>query len=360
MNLIATCEATPNMALVKYWGKRDEKLILPTGSSVSVTYNEILKTRTSVMFSDEFTQDEAWLQNKKLEGKDLQEVIKQLDLVRAKANVKTKAKMVSLNGFPTAAGLASSASGLAALTVASSKALGLNLSTKDLSIISRQGSGSSCRSVIGGWVVWHKGVKPDGSDSFAEQIADENHWPEFRSLVAVVDHGKKKISSRAGMKQTAETSLLYSARVANWEKTTNDCIKAVNEKNLSEMLQLVMHDSLNLHAVMLDTLPPIMYLNEISKQIIYQTLEFNQSIGSIEAGYTFDAGPNANIFTIEKHVPALKKMLMETEGVLKVLEVKAGSGPKIITDEKKHLIDPKTSEVRKHFFDEKKNDIIVN
>lgn len=354
----ATAEATANIALVKYWGKRDEKLILPQEGSISVTMDEQLKTRTTVLFSEKFDKDEFILNNKLMERRDVEERVQQLNVIRKKAKLDLKAKVVSLNCFPTAAGFASSAAGLAALAVAATAALNLKVDSRELSILSRLGSGSACRSVIGGFVEWKKGVKADGSDSYAVQIAPPSHWPEFRNVIAIVEAGKKKITSRSGMKQTVATSLLYPARLKYLPKLIKDVKEAIFEKDLSKLLEMVMRESNNLHSVMLDTWPPIMYLNDASREIIYAVHEYNDSVGEIRAGYTFDAGPNAHIFTVEKYVPEIKKVLEEISGVQKVMVCKVGDGPKILTNESEHLIN-ENGDIRRHFFDETSGKIIV-
>ncbi|OIO25291.1 diphosphomevalonate decarboxylase [Candidatus Micrarchaeota archaeon CG1_02_55_22] len=334
--MISTCEATANIAVVKYWGKRDEKLILPTNSSLSFTMDDQLKTRTTVMFSDKFKEDEFWLNGQKMDlsDKDTAERVVQLDLVREKAGIKEKAKISSINCFPTAAGMASSAAGFAALACAASKAAGLELNGKELSILARRGSGSACRSVMGGFVEWQAGTKSDGSDSYAVQHASETHWPELRNIIAVVDAKKKKVSSRAGMKQTVATSPLYKARMEYLPKLVEDMKKAVMAKDFVRFAELTMRESSDMHAVMLDTWPPITYLNDWSKEIMHGAIELNGATPI--AGYTFDAGPNAHIYTTKQNVGAVKKMLSEIEGVNKVIECKVGAGPRYVDD---HLID---------------------
>ena len=234
-----TFEATPNIALIKYWGKRDDNLILPTGSSVSITLDENLTTRTTVSFSEVYKEDELWINNYKvdLSNAEAKERLKQLDVIRKKAGIKTRAKIASINCFPTSAGFASSAAGLAALACAASKAAGLNLKPEELSILARMGSGSAARSAYGGFVKWQKGEKPDGSDSCAVQIASSQHWPEIRDVMAVVDAGKKKISSRSGMKQTILTSKLYQERLRHWENNCKEMERAILAKDFQKLLR---------------------------------------------------------------------------------------------------------------------------
>src|SRR3989344_2140028 len=203
-----------------------------------------------------------------LSNKETAERMQQLDVIRAKAGTKAKAKIVSYNSFPTAAGFASSAAGLAALACAASKAAGLNLDSRELSILARLGGGSACRSVLGGFVEWKRGENADGSDSCAVQIAPATHWPELRNVIAIVDAGKKKVSSREGMRQTVDTSVLFKARLAYLPKLIADMKNAVLAKDFPAFAELTMRESSNMHAVMLDTWPAITYLNEWSKEIM--------------------------------------------------------------------------------------------
>lgn len=355
----ATVEATPNIAVVKYWGKRDDKLILPMNSSQSFTLAE-LRTRTSVMFSPDLTEDELWINAQKVDltNSEAKERMQLLDVVRQKAGIKHKARIVSINSFPTAAGFASSASGLAALAVASAAAAGLKLSSKELSILARLGSGSACRSVLGGFVEWKKGSKPDGSDSFARRLAKADHWPELRLVSVVVDAGKKKVSSRAGMKQTIATSALYASR----QKYVPGLLKAMKEavlaKDFPKFAELTMRESSNMHAVMLDTWPPITYLNDVSRDIMYSVAEFNAT-GGVRAAYTFDAGPNAHIYCLEKDVAAIQQLVGGLEGVRKTFVSTVGKGPRLLKGAKDHLINPDTGDVREHHYDEANNTIVV-
>ena len=346
----ATAEATANIALVKYWGKRDEKLILPQQGSVSVTMDEKLKTRTTVFFSKDIKEDELILNGKKVEGKEASERLQQLDLIRKKAGVDLKARIVSLNCFPTA--------GLAALAVAATAALNLQLDKRELSILARLGSGSACRSVVGGFVEWKRGEKEDGSDSYAVQIAPASHWPEFRNVIAIVERGKKRVSSRAGMKQTVATSVLYKERLNYLPGLIEGVKKDILNKNLSSLLEKVMRESNNMHATMLDTWPPIIYLNDISREIIYAIHDYNDSCGEIRAGYTFDAGPNAHVFTVEKYVDEVKSLLENIKGVKGTMVCKVGEGPKVLKDEKDHLVNEDGS-VREAYYDEGSGEIII-
>ncbi len=348
----ATAEATPNIAIIKYWGKRDEKLILPQESSISVTLNQ-LKTRTTAAFSEKFKEDEIWINNKKLTTPDeLEKALPQLNVIREIAKIDMKAKIISYSIAPVAGGLAGSAAGLCALAAAATKALNMKIDSRQLSILCRRGSGSACRSVYGGFVEWLKGERQDGSDSYAVQIADENYWPEFRIVIGIAQSKEKKVKSRAGMKQTVATSILYPSRLNYLPKILEETKKAILGKNLENLCEIAMHESNNMHSVMLDTWPPIMYLNDVSKEVIYAIHEFNQN--GIKAGYSFDAGPNPTIFTTEKYEKQIEKILKDC-GIENTLISYVGSGPKIIEHEKEQLID-ENGEIKKHYL---KNDKII-
>src|SRR5690625_59357 len=155
----ATAKAHTNIALIKYWGKRNEELILPTNNSLSVTLDGFY-TETTVSFDNELTEDIFILNDQRITGVAYERVTNYLDLIRKFANVtNAHAEVTSINKVPTAAGFASSASGFAALAAATTKALKLNVSNEQLSILTRQGSGSACRSIYGGFVEWEKGSK---------------------------------------------------------------------------------------------------------------------------------------------------------------------------------------------------------
>ncbi len=242
------------------------------------------------------------------------------------------------------------------MACAASKAAGLNLPTAELSVLARLGSGSACRSVVGGFVEWKKGVRADGSDSIAEQIAPHSHWPELRNVIGIANPEKKKVSSRAGMKQTVATSVLYKSRLQYLPKLIEDVKKAVLAKNFPAFGEMTMRESSNMHAVMLDTWPPIMYLNDFSKRVIYAVGEWNAAKGEICAAYTFDAGPNAHVYTTEKHAGEIKKLLMETEGIQRTIVCKVGQGPKYLSEG--HLLDSDGSP-KEAYLDEAKKQLVV-
>jgi diphosphomevalonate decarboxylase len=328
---LETSSAPTNIATIKYWGKADAKWNTPINDSVSVTLNQDdLKAVTTVAACTAFEQDRLWLNGEEEEGAATNKRFRAcVDGVRALATDKkdehgnmivSKADwekmhihVSSYNTFPTAAGLASSAAGYAALVAALSLLFGAKEEFPgQLTTIARQGSGSACRSLSGGFVAWRKGGKKDDwSDSLAEQVADEKHWPEIRAVIMVVSDAKKDTSSTAGMNTSVETSLLLKHRAETVvSKRMEDIEKAFLAKDFETFGQLTMADSNQFHATCMDTYPPIFYMNDVSQSIIRIIHAYNKWAGRIRAAYTFDAGPNAVIFTLEEHAVEVGALML--------------------------------------------------
>lgn len=325
-----TAIANANIALVKYWGKRNKELILPYNGSISMTLDGLFTT-TTVEFSGKYKEDLIIINDEELK-KDEKDILGHLDRIRKMAGIKDKAKVVSQSNFPVAAGLASSASGLAALTLAATKVAGLDLDKKELSILARQGSGSSCRSIYGGFVEWLKGEKEDGSDSYAQQIADKNYWPEFRMIVTILSKEKKEIGSRAGMAQTVETCPYYDG----WLKTIEEDLKNVREgilaKDFSKVGLQAEYNCLKMHALMMTTKPAIIYWRPATIEIIQNVISWRQK--GLECYFTIDAGPNVKVLCLAKDEKEINQRLLKLKGVIKTIIAKPGDEAKIID---KHL-----------------------
>ncbi|XP_001376834.1 diphosphomevalonate decarboxylase isoform X2 [Monodelphis domestica] len=307
-----TCTAPTNIAVIKYWGKRDEKLILPINSSLSVTLHQNqLKTTTTAAISRDFKEDRIWLNGKEEDvgHHRLQSCLREIRRLARKRRsgsdgdlvpLSYKVHIASVNDFPTAAGLASSAAGYACLVYTLAQLYGVE---SELSEVARQGSGSACRSMFGGFVQWHMGERPDGKDSIAQQVAPESHWPELRVLVLVVSAERKPVSSTSGMQTSVETSSLLKFRAESVVPgRMAEMARCIKERDFEAFGQLTMKDSNQFHATCLDTFPPICYLNDTSRQIISLVHCFNAYYGKTKVAYTFDAGPNAVIFTLEETV----------------------------------------------------------
>ena len=221
-------------------------------------------------------------------------------------------RIASFNNFPTAAGLASSASGFAALVYALGKLFVPEYTNNQLSTIARQGSGSACRSLFGGFVAWERGEKEDGSDSNAVEVASKDYWPEIEALICVVNAGKKSVPSTAGMQRTVTTSPYLMHRAENVvPQRMKDISEAIKAKNFDRFAEITMQDSNSFHATCLDTNPPIFYLTDTSRAIINTIHMLNEAAGKNIAAYTFDAGPNAVIYTERKHTNLVLSLINE-------------------------------------------------
>ena len=225
-------------------------------------------------------------------------------------------RICSENNFPTAAGLASSASGFAALiyTLATLYDLHTEMDGSQLSRFARQGSGSACRSLFGGFVAWQGGEEADGSDSLAVQVAPREHWPDLQALICVVSDAKKGTPSTAGMQRTVATSPLLQHRIAEVvPKRMTDISAAIQKKDFDAFAALTMADSNNFHATCLDTSPPIFYMNDVSRAIVQLIEELNRASeqdgkGKI-AAYTYDAGPNAVLYAPKENVSRVLQII---------------------------------------------------
>ncbi|CAI2164265.1 4845_t:CDS:2 [Funneliformis geosporum] len=325
-----TATSPVNIAVIKYWGKRDTELILPSNSSISITFSkEHLQSKTTIRASPLFEKTRLWLNGIEeinvINNKRLQNCFRETKLLRKEYEDKLSKEIgidnviplstyhlhiCSVNNFPTAAGLASSASGFACLVYTLSQLYELPVSATELSKIARQGSGSACRSLFGGFVSWQMGSKQDGSDSQALQIASSDHWPELEVLICIISDAKKGTSSTEGMQSTVKTSTLLQHRINNvvperMKLMTNSILR----KDFNKFAELTMKDSNQFHACCLDTFPPIFYLNDTSRAIISVITEYNDKSGEYKAAYTFDAGPNAVIYALKRNIPEIINLI---------------------------------------------------
>lgn len=320
----ATALANSNTALIKYWGKQDEKLILPMTNSISLTVDS-LSTTTTVEFSEKYQEDLFFLNDEKQAGTAENRVIEHLNLLRSNAKMNLKTKIMSLNNFPTAAGLASSASGFAALTVASCKALDLKLNQKELSMLSRRGSGSSARSIFAGFVEWQKA--DEAGESYAKQLADKNHF-DIRDIVVIFKKQKREFSTREAMKISKETSPMYKARLDVVETSLEKMRKAIEQRDFTVLGQTAESDCNLVHSIALTSKPKLSFWIDETVKIINLVKDLRQ--GGIAAYYTVDTGSNMHILTLPQFAAEIEMILNKIPYVVKTVVCKPGDGAKII------------------------------
>ncbi len=323
---MTTARACANIALVKYWGKRDSALNLPAAGSLSLTL-AALPTTTSVAFEPELDRDSIAIDGIPTDRGAVARVSKFLDLVRERAHIATFARVISTNRFPTASGLASSASGFAALALAATRAAGLELPPRELSMLARRGSGSAARSLCGGFVEMHKGSRADGEDAFAEPL-DGAQAMDVRLIVAVTSEGKKETLSTDGMGRTMETSPYYAAWVQTSEPDLADARRAIAARDLEALGVVTERSCLAMHASAMAARPAVVYFTGA-------TIDGFRAIRKLRAGgvpawFTCDAGPHVKALTSGKHAEAVAACLREVPGVLRVRVCAPGAAARIV------------------------------
>lgn len=326
----ASALANANIALVKYWGKRDEKLILPQNSSISITLDGFY-THTTVDFNKRYQQDLLVLDGQEFrKGSDVYDEYtgRFLDAARGTAGSVLKAKVVSKNNFPTAAGLASSASGFAALAAAVNEALGLGLKGRKLSMLARRGSGSAARSVLGGFVEWKRGSRKNGSDSYAEQIAPPGHWPDFRIIALITSKKKKKMSSRKGMAQSVATSPIYNCWLDSAKGDLAKMRKGIKSKDFSLVGEIAEKNCLKMHAVMMTTTPSLIYWNPATLKIMNNIVKWREE--GLECYFTIDAGPQVKIICLQERVADIIRKCRKIKKIKDFKILRPGGGAKTI------------------------------
>ncbi|MFD1393971.1 diphosphomevalonate decarboxylase [Lacticaseibacillus jixianensis] len=311
--MTTTARAHTNIALIKYWGKRDAKLILPYTSSVSLTLDDFY-TDTTVSFNPELGSDQFTLNGT---AQAAPKVTAFLDLVRAQSGRREFAQVASVNHVPTAAGLASSASAFAALALAASRDAGLRLAPAALSRLARRGSGSAARSIYGGLAIWHRGE--DDLTSFAEPLP-KTTLP-LRMIVVMVDAGQKPVSSRQLMANTVATSPYYPAFVKSNEQAAAAMVAALAAADFTRIGELTEQSSARMHAAILAGSPAFTYFQP-DTMAVWHTVQALRQQG-VPAYATMDAGPNVKILTLAPAVPTIQKALSAFGGRLLV----AAPGP---------------------------------
>jgi diphosphomevalonate decarboxylase len=324
----ATARSHSNIAFIKYWGNRNAGLRLPENGSISMNLAGV-DTVTTVRFDESLPADRLILNNSPKHDNTLTRASHHLDNIRRIAGVELRAEVRSQNNFPTGTGIASSASAFAALTLAGCSALGLDLDEPVISALARLGSGSACRSVPGGYVEWYAGYNHDSS--YAKSIAPASHW-ELIDLVAIVSREHKAVGSTGGH-ALAPTSPLQAARVADAERRLDQCRRAILERDFDSLAQVVEHDALIMHAVMMTSLPALIYWQPPTLRIVEAVRGWRAD--GIPACFTIDAGPNVHVITPAPYRERLSQALREIEGVQDVLTAKPG-GPSVLLTE--HLV----------------------
>jgi diphosphomevalonate decarboxylase len=276
-----------------------------------------------VVFDPTLGSDELVLDGTPGKPADVAKVSAFLDIVRGQAGLTTRARVTSRNDFPTASGLASSASGYAALAVAATAAAGGPMSPRQLSILARRGSGSAARSLFGGFVRMHAGSAPDGSDAFAEPIASRL-VDRVRMVIAIVGGGvPKSHGSRDAMDHTAQTSPLY----RGWL----DCVPgdlaaaeaALAAGDLEKLGEITEANALAMHASALAARPAVIYWQPATLAA-HAEVRAQRAAGHA-AWATMDAGPHVKVLTTIQDASRVADALRGVAGVTDVSIAPPGS-----------------------------------
>ncbi len=317
----ATAIAFPNIALIKYWGNRDQSLRLPSNDSLSFNLGD-LRTTTTVEFDPLLTRDEVSIDGHKVNAQAYERVVHHLDRIadidcgerRGLSECRSKARVMSNNTFPMGVGIASSASGFAALTIAACAALGLKKSEPELSSLARLGSGSACRSVPGGFVAWH--------DGYATSIATQSHWP-LMDVIAIVASRHKTVGSTEGH-ALADSSPFQAARLADAPRRLSLCEQAIANCDFPLLAEVIEQDALMMHSVIMTSQPSVIYWVPATLSVIDAVRDLRDS--GVPVAFTIDAGPNVHCICEAHAVKQVKQAVRQIEGVTDVIESGVG-GP---------------------------------
>jgi diphosphomevalonate decarboxylase len=318
----ATAVAHPNIAFIKYWGKTDERLNLPANPSLSMNLAALM-TVTTVEFRPGLPRDAVAIDGQAATGQACARVVHHLDRVRLLAGINERAMVVSRNDFPAGTGLASSASGFAALSLAATQAAGLQLDEASLSRLARRGSGSACRSVPSGFTLW-EGDSDEGS--YARQVVAPEHW-DLVDLVVVVSSRHKAISSYDGH-GLAPTSPFHAARLAAVADLLVTVEAGLRQRDLATMGPAIEADALAMHGVMMTSSPALLYWEPATMAVLHALNSWRQA--GLKVYFTMDAGPNVHCFCESGDADIVEARLQEVPGVQYVLKSGPGGGVRLV------------------------------
>ncbi len=321
----ASAVAQPNIALIKYWGKKDVAGNVPAVGSLSITLDS-LETRMTVEFDDGFGADELQV-NGESADQMLPRVSRCLDVLLGKK--RSSAIIASDCNFPIAAGLASSASSFAALVVAASRAAGLQADTLSLARAAGQASGSAARSLYGGFVELRL-IEEDSNPGIAvESILVENAWP-LQVIVAITAKGEKPVSSGDAMNLSSKTSPFYASWLKHQDHDLAVARSAVDDRNFTALAAISEHNCLKMHSVMWASRPPVVYWNKATLSCM-ETVRQLQADG-VPVFFTIDAGPQVKAVCLPEDAKRVCKALRETDGVIDTMESSLGGGARLLGD----------------------------
>lgn len=319
----ATAIAPSNIAFIKYWGKKDEELRLPTNGSISMNLSN-LTTTTTVEFSNSLKTDEVTIDGQQSLKNEDERVTAHLDRIRKLAEITVYTKVVSKNNFPSKTGLSSSASGFAALTVAGIAAAGLKLSEKELSMLARIGSGSACRSIPSGFVEWVAG--DSHQSSYALSLFPPDYW-DIADVVAVVSKSSKSVSTSEGQKRIHENPF-FDTRLKGLGKKLAQVKKLIQKKNFQQLGELIESESLELHAMMMTSQPSLFYLTPETVILMNEVWKWRKD--RLQVYFTLNTGQDVHLICQGEDAYKVVEELNSLDIVKKVIINKPTIGAHLI------------------------------
>ncbi len=314
-----TARAYTNIALIKYWGKKNKQLKLPYTNSLSLTLDRFYTdTKSEIIDSD---KDQIRLNNELLDDAHSQRIVKYLDFARKYFDFNEHFIVETVNHVPTSAGFASSASGFAALAASLNQTMKLNLSDRELSILARNGSGSASRSIYGGFVEWISGTSND--TSYAVPI-DEHPDIDLSLLSVVINQDAKKVSSTNGMESSVKTSPFYDNWVTLVSSEIHEIKQAIAQKDVQKIGELSEHNAMSMHALTLSADPSFTYFAPETIQVI-QLVKSLRNQG-VFAYVTIDAGPNVKIICTKESTPVVQKYIKDNLPAVTTVVANIGNG----------------------------------
>jgi len=324
----ATIRAGSNIAFIKYWGVDDATINLPQNNSISMTLADAHTTTTIEWLSArDLARDDIVLDGVHLDERKAARLVRHLERIRSLAGIEYRARVVSQNNFPMASGIASSASGFAALTTAACHALGLDWDATRLSALARRGSGSASRSLFGGFVEWERGC--DDASSVARQLHPADHW-DLYDVVAVVSGAEKAVSSEQGH-GLAASSPLNRGRVAGLDQALTEVRTALAERDLHRLGPVIEQDALAMHAVMMTSIPSLLYWQPGTLEIIHAIRHWRAQEG-LAAYFTIDAGPNIHVICEAATASTIQSSLQTLSSVQQIIVSRPGPAPVVLNE----------------------------
>ena len=309
--------AAANIALIKYWGKQKVAGNLPAAASLSVGLED-LRTTTHITFNT----GQADL-IKGLDEPGAKRVEQFLQYVRQTFEAGRYFSITTDNNFPTGAGLASSASGFAALALGLNELLDIGLSSRALSQLARRGSGSAARSIHGGWV-----EMVAGPDAYATPIMPAAAWA-MEVIIAITSTSAKPLGSSEAMLRTSLTSPFYKAWLNAQGADMQAAKQAISDRDFMKLADISEHNCLKMHATIMAARPAILYWLPATLAVAKDIARQRQA--GLAAFYTIDAGPQVKVFCLPEAADQVEALVRGMPGVTSIIRTRLGGEPEINT-----------------------------